>query len=200
MALDFLKSDKAVADEWNKPAYVDPLPAAKKKVLTKLDRVIASVQKEPSKNIARWYKTKKGKDGASVGLNVGIVSIAGDTTGGPDEIVKQDAVAFFKTAKEAIQSGKMDDEIREAAESAPKGTARMTAQRAPGDGEEREITNWKTYRRNIGRYGLDRANELGEKKFGKDELPNVQKEFEEKKDTELPAGWTEGWWKKHFKK
>lgn len=198
MALDFLKSDKAVADEWNKPAYVDPLPAAKKKVLTKLDSVIASVQKEPSKNIARWYKTKKGKDGASVGLNVGTVSIAGDTTGGPDEIVKQDAVAFFKTAKEAIQSGKMDDEIRKAAESAPKSSA-QTAQRASSD-VVRDIEPWKTYRRNIGRYGLDRANELGEKKFGKDELPNVQKEFEEKKDTELPAGWTEGWWKTHFKK
>ena len=159
MALDFLKSDAKVAAEWNKAAVVDPLPAAKKKVLNKLDSVVASIQKEPGKNIARWYKTKKDKDGASVGLNVGTVSIAGDTTGGPDEIVKEDAIAFFKTAKAAIEKGDMDAEIRKAVENAPKRAGSPTAMRAPGDGG-RSIRPELTHRRNVARYGEDRANEL----------------------------------------
>ncbi|MCD1591796.1 hypothetical protein K7H13_13665 [Qipengyuania citrea] len=199
MALDFLKSDKEVAKEFHAAPVVDPVPAKKKQLLTKLDSVIASVKKEPGKSITRWYKVKDGKDGASVGLNIGTVSVVGNTSGqtSNDEIIKADAVAFFEEAKKAIEKGDMDDMIRKAWEGRDQSSA-STAQRAPSE-VARDIEPWKTYRRNIGRYGLARANELGEKKFGKD-LPSVKEEFEKNKDADLPNGWSEGWWKEHFKK
>ncbi len=198
MALDFLKSDKDVAKDFHAAPPADPVPAKRKQLLKKLDDVLASVKKEPGKSIARWYKVKEGKSGASVGLNIGSVSVVGNTTGRTDneEIIKANAVAFFTDAKAAIESGEMDDMIRQAVENAPKSSA-QTAMRARSD-VVRDIEPWKTYRRNIGRYGLDRANELGEKKFGSD-FAAVKKDFESKKDTDLPSGWSEGWWKKHFK-
>jgi len=197
MALDFLKSDKEALADWRKPKYVDPLPNAKKKVLDKLNSVIESVKKDPGKNITRWYKTEDGKDSASVALNIGSVPLLGDTSGGPDERATFDAVAWFSGAKTAIEKGEMDDMIRKAWEGRAQSSA-STAAREPSE-LTTIIEPWKTYRRNIGRYGLARANELGEKKFG-DEFPTVKAEFEKHKDADLPNGWSEGWWKEHFKK
>ena len=160
MALDFLKSDKEVAKEFHAAPVVDPVHAKKAQMLKKLDRVLASVKKEPGKSITRWYKVKDGKDGASVGLNIGTVSVVGNTSGqtANDEIIKADAVAFFEEAKKAIEKGDMDDMIRKAWEGRDQFTAR-TAQRAPSD-TVREIKPELTHRRNVKRYGEERANEL----------------------------------------
>uniref|UniRef100_A0A6M3XWR8 Uncharacterized protein n=1 Tax=viral metagenome TaxID=1070528 RepID=A0A6M3XWR8_9ZZZZ len=199
MALDFLKSDPEAAKAFKAKPDVDPLPTKKAQMLTKLDSVIAAVKKNPGTSITRWYKVKKDRDGASVGLNVGTASVAGNTSGrtGNEEIIKSDAVAFFSTAKAAIEKGEMDDLIRKALEGG-KTSGNPTAPRDPSSKtESRPMTGWKTYRRNIGRYGLARADELGKELFG-EKLPDVKREFEEKKDTELTKGWEPGWWKKHF--
>ncbi|WBY16616.1 hypothetical protein PF049_00130 [Erythrobacteraceae bacterium WH01K] len=151
--LDFLKSDPEIVAAWDKPVEVDPLPAAKEKLLKQLDEVVASIKREPKKNITRWYKTQKGKDGASVGLNIGTKSVVGNTTGrtGNDRILRRDVFEFFSEAKEAIQAGKMDDDIRKALDGSGK-TESSTATRA--------IDPAKVHRRNVTRYGEERAMEL----------------------------------------
>ena len=182
MALDFLKSDKEVAKEFHAAPVVDPVPAKKAQMLKKLDDVIASVKKEPGKSITRWYKVKEGKDGASVGLNIGTVSVVGNTTGqtSNDEIIKADAMQFFTNAKAAIEKGDMDDMIRKAWEGRDQ-SSYSTAQRAPSD-TVREIRPELTHRRNVKRYGEERANELldanvQKKGWNKDEVLKAYKEL-----------------------
>jgi predicted transcriptional regulator len=175
MALDFLKlADDKLAKEFNKKPEKDVMPARRAKVLESIDKALAAIKAGEDNPKRGAYSTKDKVSKATLRLGARKLSIKGEE----EFFVPRERLAdFYTQARASVAAGELD-----AAITASLGQVEaFTAKRAPSE-TAREIEPWKVYRRNLSRYGQERADELLDKKFGKD-AGEVRKAYEANKDS-----------------
>lgn len=168
--------DETLHKEFDKKPAKDPLPAKRAQIMRGIDKAIEAFQKG-TKSKANWYKSKDAADGVRVQVSLGTTPLVID---GRSEGTTNDAVAFFKDAKDNVESKRWDAAIREAMEASGKGGRKVTASAAPS--ERGSMAPELVYRRNVKNLGQKRADELldknvKEKGWNKDEVLKAYKEL-----------------------
>ena len=153
--------DEKLHSEFDKKPEKDPLPTKRTQIVRGIDSALAAL-KEGKKAKANWYTTKDTTEGVRVKVSLSGTPLEID---GRTEGTVKNAVAFYEAAKKSVEAGDWDAAIRDAMEQS-KSNRVPTASAAPS-GEKREIKPELTHRRNVKRYGDERAMELLDKNVEK---------------------------------
>jgi hypothetical protein len=154
MALDFLKlTDDKLAQDFNKKPEKDLMPARRSKVLEGIDKALASIKAGEDNPKRGSYSTKEGVSKAT--LRFGSRKLA---VKGTDEffVPRERLQDFYTQARKSVEAGELDDAIK----AALAGKTEASNAKAPKSEVVRVIQPELVHRRNVKRYGEERAAEL----------------------------------------
>ncbi|WP_379921713.1 hypothetical protein [Erythrobacter sp. R86502] len=178
MVMEFLKlSDANLAKEFNKKPEKDLMPARRAKVVESINKALASIADKQDNPKRGLYTTREGISCAT--LRLGNRKLKVD--GAEEFYVPRERIQdFYKAAVKSVEAGELDAAINAAlGGEATKGTPRMGSVVAK---ERSPIAPWRVYRRNIGRYGQARADEILDTKNSPEEAKAIREDYKANKD------------------
>lgn len=157
MTLEFLKlADEKLAKEFNKKPEKDLMPGRRAKVIDGINRALASIDAGEDNPKRGLYTTREGVSRAT--LRIGSRKLA--INGAEEFYVPRERLAdFYKAASKSVEAGELDEAIKVILSATPK-FRKTGVQDVPRITDRKPIAPELVHRRNVSRYGEERAAEL----------------------------------------